>query len=268
MTSSVVRINTTAVKGTALSPSDRVVLGPAGVHANRRFHFVDARGAMVNGKRVGELVRIRSDYDADANVLSLTFPDGRRVRERVTSGGETLTTDFYGRPVPGTVVDGPWASAVSEFAGAALRLVHIAAGVTGADVHPVTIISQATMEHVRRHADGPEARWEDRFRMMFEIDGIEPYEEDTWAERAVAIGEAVVRVVGPVPRCVVTTHDPGTGVRSFDTLGALRRARGARTQELSTPTAHLPDGGKFLLGVYAVVEKSGAVWRGCAARLV
>lgn len=267
MSIQVVRINTTPVKGTALSQVERVTLGPAGVHANRRFHFIDARGAMINGKRAGELVRLRSDYDVEANRLSLTLPDGRRIEDRVRASGETATTDFYGRPVHGSVVEGPWADAVSEFAGLALRLVHISADITGTDVHPVTLISRATMDHVRRVADGPAERWEDRFRMLFELDGLEPYEEDRWIDRSVVIGDATVRVIGPVPRCVVTTHDPASGARSFDTLGALRRARGEREQALSTPTAHLPDGGRLLLGVYAVVESHGAVWRGCPAKM-
>lgn len=261
----IVRINTTPVKGTGLQQPGQVALGPAGVHENRRFHFIDARGTMINGKRAGGLVRLRSDYAAEADRLSIGFPDGRRVEDRVRSTGEAVTTDFYGRPVHGHVVDGPWGDAVSEFVGIALRLVHISSAITGTDVHPVTLISRATMEHVRSNANGPAQRWEDRFRMLFELDGLDPYEEDHWIDRSVAIDEAIVRVIGPVPRCVVTTHDPASGVRGFDTLGALRRARGEHQQALSTPTAHLPDGGKLLLGVYAVVEKPGAVRLGSEA---
>lgn len=265
MASSVVRINTTPVKGTALQQNERVTLVPdSGVVTNRRFHFIDTRNLLTNGKRTGDFCVIRSEYDEVANLLTLVFPDGRKARDTVRLRDEQVTTNFYGRPVTGAIVDGPWAAAVSEFVGIDLRLVHVTLPVTGADVHPVTLISRATMEHVRRASDGPIARWEDRFRMMFELDGLEAYQEDSWIERRVSIGGAVLRVVGPVPRCVVTTHDPGSGAHSFDTLGAMRAARGINTRELSTPTGHLPDGGKLLLGVYATVEKSGDVWRGCA----
>ncbi len=204
MSIKVVRINTTPVKGTALRQAEEVSVQAEGVHANRRFHFIDARGTMINGKRVGELVRIHSDYDADDERLALTFPDGRRIEERIRLSAETVTTDFYGRPVRGHVVEGPWAREVSGFAGLDLRLVHISAQVTGTDVHPVTLISRATMDHIRAGSDGPRERWEDRFRMLFELDGPAPYEEDGWIDRSVAIGDAVVRVIGPVPRCVVT----------------------------------------------------------------
>jgi len=263
----VVRINTTPIKGTALDRPEQVDLGSAGVQENRLFHFIDARGTMINGKRAGELVRLRSRYDAEANRLSIGFPDGRVIEHQVRITAETVTTDFYGRPVRGHVVDGPWSDAVSEFVGAALRLVRIAPGITGTDVHPVTLISRATMEHVRRIAGGPAERWEDRFRMLFELDGLEPYEEDAWIGRRVAIGEATLRVIGPVPRCVVTTHDPANGVHGFDTLGALRRARAAHRQALPTSNQRLPDTGKLLLGVYAMVEKPGRVSLGSTANL-
>lgn len=263
----VVRINTTPVKGTGLLQAGQVALETAGVHANRRFHFIDARGTMVNGKRAGKLVRLRTEYDADRNRLRMLFPDGRSIDERVRTSDEAVTTDFYGRPVHGNVVDGPWASAVSAFTGIDLRLVHISPETTGTDVHPVTLTSRATMEHVRSTAGGPAERWNDRFRMLFELDGLEPYEEDTWVDRSVEIGDAIVQVIGPVRRCVVTTHDPATGVRSFDTLDALRRARGERVRQLSAPTEHFPDGGPLLLGVYAVVERPGAVRKGSAVRV-
>ncbi len=265
MSSSIVRINTTPVKGTALQQPERVAIAPgSGVATNRRFHFIDERGQLTNGKRSGAFCTIRSEYDDEAKLLTLAFPDGTTVRDSVRWRGGQVTTDFYGRPVTGVLVDGPWASAVSQFVGIDLRLVQVDQPLSGTDVHPVTLISRATMEHVRQGAGGPGERWADRFRMLFELDGIDAYEEDAWIDRQLAIGDTVVRIVGPVPRCVVTTHDPATGVNNFNTLKAMQLARRVNTRQLSTPTAHLPDGGKLLLGVYATVEKAGEVWRGCS----
>ena len=51
-----------------------------------------------------------------------------------------------------------------------------------------------------------------RFRMLLEIDGCGPHEEDTWRDRLVRVGDAVLRMGKPVPRCAVTTQDPATGV--------------------------------------------------------
>jgi uncharacterized protein YcbX len=57
--------------------------------------------------------------------------------------------------------------------------------------------------------------------MLFEIDGVEPHEEDTWLGHRVTIGEAVIAPVGEVGRCAVTTRNPDTGVFDFDTLNVL-----------------------------------------------
>lgn len=261
---SVQRINTTAVKGTMIEECDEVQLGPDGVYGNRRFYFIDSKGKMVNGKRTGELTKIRSYYKRDVNELKLLLPDGEEVIGEAKNSGVTVTTDFYGRAVQGQVVNGPWADVVGTLVEHPLTLVRVVDGVTATDVHPVTLISSATMRYLRKQSGGPEVRWKDRFRMLFELDGLEEFEEDTWIGHRIGIGSAIVEIVGPIPRCVVTKRNPSTGTPDFDTLGALRLARGENMLKLDTPTAHLPDGGKLLLGVYGVVRDFGAVKKGSA----
>jgi uncharacterized protein YcbX len=63
----------------------------------------------------------------------------------------------------------------------------------------------------------------------------------------VRVGEAVVRVAGPVPRCAVTTQDPDSGVRTLDTLAGIKSYRGLR------------DGKKLDFGVYFDVVEPGRV---------
>lgn len=265
---SVQRINTTAVKGTMIEQRDQVELGADGVYGNRRFYFIDSKGMMVNGKRTGELTKIRSSYRRDVNELKLVFPSGEEVADEAKTKGECVTTDFYGRGVEGEIVNGPWADAVSTVVGHPLTLVRAVDGVTATDVHPVTLISSATMHYLREQSNGPEIRWKDRFRMLFELDGLREFEEDAWIGHQIAIGGAVVEIVGPIPRCVVTKRNPSTGTPDFDTLGALRRARGENMVKLDTPTAHLPDGGKLLLGVYGVVKRYGAVGKGAVVNVL
>ena len=90
--------------------------------------------------------------------------------------------------------------------------------------------------------------------MLFEIDGVEAHEEDTWLGSRVAIGEAVVVPLGDVGRCVVTTCDPDTAVSDFDTLKVLA---GYRRDGVTEP---LP------LGVYCDVAVPGRVRVGDAVR--
>lgn len=253
------RINVTPIKGTRITMAEKITLGSAGVRNNRRFFWVNRDGIMINGKRTDKLTTLIAMYRDEDESLDITFPDGRLISAVTTRSGEMVESNFYGRPVRGEFVEGPWAGAVSEYIGMDVRLVEVELGTTATDVHPITIISEATLDFIKNCSDAPELNWNDRFRMLFEIDGLDLYEEETWIGNRVALGNTVVEVVGPVPRCVVTSYDPIHGGRTFDTLRALRQARGVRKEELSTPTDHLPDGGAFLLGVYAVVIKGGVV---------
>jgi hypothetical protein len=83
--------------------------------------------------------------------------------------------------------------------------------------------------------------------MLLTLDGCEPHEEDTWEGRRFRVGSAVIRVGGPVPRCVVTTRDPDLGFRDFDSLREIKAYRGLR------------DGKEIDFGVYADVEEPGVV---------
>ncbi len=111
----------------------------------------------------------------------------------------------------------------------------------------VSVISAASIADLA-HTGGVESLDARRFRMLFEIDGVGPYAEDRWIGRDVRVGGAVVHLSGNIGRCVVTTCDPATGERDFDTLGVLARYR----REIAT-TEPLP------LGVVGDVVTTGRV---------
>src|SRR4029079_2208925 len=67
-----------------------------------------------------------------------------------------------------------------------------------------------------------------RFRMLINLEGAEPHEEDTWLGRRIGLGDAVLHVTKPDARCAITTHDPDTGARDFDTLRTIIGYRGLR----------------------------------------
>jgi uncharacterized protein YcbX len=253
------RLSTTPVKGTALHSPATVTVTSNEVVDNRRFHLVDARRRLFNGKQHGPLVRLTADLDVEDQRLSLRIPGRAAVEGRATELGEAVRTDFYGRGVDGHLVVGPWSAALSDFVGEEVHLVAVDRPGDAVDVHPVTLISTATLEHLRSVT--PDGRRLDhrRFRMLVEVDGCGVHEEDTWAGRAVRLGAATVRVVGPVPRCVVTNENPDSGVVDFGTLKAIVRYRGELAADLTTPVAHLPDNGAVIFGMYATVEQPGEV---------
>jgi uncharacterized protein len=227
VTGSVAWISIAPVKGLALLHPDEVELEANGVSANRRFHLVDGRNRLVNGKRFGRLVQVRSEYDAGADRLTLTFPDGSVVSDGITLGDEYMTV-FYGHPMPGRRVLGPFDEALSEWAGERLRMIRPgwpAGAVDRGRGGAVSLLTTGALERLGEAAGtgGPlDGR---RFRMLFGFDGFPAYAEDDWIGREVRVGEAVVIPRGHVGRCLITSQDPDTGVADVDTLEAIRRSR-------------------------------------------
>lgn len=219
-------ITVAPVKGLALQHPDAVELGHGGVLANRRFFLVTDDGRLLNGKAHGPLVQVAARASEDGSALELQFPDGALVGGEVALG-ERVVTDFFGRPVEGRAVRGPWAEALSVFAGRPVELIRVEGEVGGSDRGRrgcVSMVSVASLERLAREA-GVEAVDGRRFRMLVTVDGVEAHEEDTWLGREVAVGAAVVRPNGLTGRCAVTTHDPDSGVPTLDTLRLLRDYR-------------------------------------------
>lgn len=221
-------ISIAPVKGLALHQPREIELRSFGVAENRRFYLVDEDGRMVSGVRLGRLVRVAADYDEAEGLLSMRFPEGGTVSGTVDVGGR-ITTSFYGRPVEGSLVTGPWSGALSEWAGQPLRLVRSDEPGEGADRGPgggITIVSNASLDALARAAGSDERVDGRRFRMLLGVDGLDAHEEDGWLDRRVRVGEAVVVPRGNVGRCAVTTQNPETGVPDFDTLRLLKAYRG------------------------------------------
>jgi uncharacterized protein YcbX len=254
------RISIAPVKGLGLLHPDDVMLERHGVRENRRFHIIDADGRRYNQLRNGALVRIRPEYDADSERLTLRAPDGSVADGEVALGAE-VTTDFYGRPVVGNYVEGPWSEALSGWAGQPLRLVQSPPGLAvDRDRGHVSLISTASLVELGRKGEQGEPVDGRRFRMLFELDGCEPHEEDGWVKQGLRIGEAVVGIRGDVGRCAITTQNPETGTPDFDTLRTISTYRGFTEDEEGK--RHIP------FGVYGEVLQPGRVMIGDAVEVV
>lgn len=236
------------MKGLALLHPELVRMGPAGLPQDRLFYLVDATGRLFGGSRHGPIVRIVPEFDPADERLELRFPDDAVVAGDASALGEPIETDFYGRPVPGHLVEGPWSDAVSRFAGTPVRLARCDRPGDGADVHHVTIVSRESVEEVARQGEHDDELDPRRFRMNIEIRGCRPHEEDGWDGRLVRVGEAVIRLRGQVPRCVVTTQSPSTGRKDFETLKVIARYRPPIEGRRGIP-----------FGMYAEVEGPGDV---------
>jgi uncharacterized protein YcbX len=246
----IARINVTPVKSLALNHPPEVRVEKTGVAGDRLFYLVDGAGRLYAGTRFGPLQTVRPSYDAVGERLSMTFPDGRVIDGDAARFEESLITDFHGRPVRAHVVPGPWSEALSSFAGASLRLARCDLPGDGNDVYHLTLVSQASVDELARKG-GRNSRGKldaRRFRMTFELDECDAHEEDAWAGRRVRFGRATLRIYGQVPRCAVTTQDPATGLKDFDTLKVILTYRSRMGDREGIP-----------FGMYAEVERPGRV---------
>ncbi len=258
MTITVKRLSVTAVKGTRAREVPEVRLGPDGAEDDRRFYVIDERDRMVNGKQIGELQTMVADYDGQRDRLSLTLPDRRVVEDRVVTGRE-VQTRFFSRPRSALLVEGPFSAAVSEACGKPLRLVQADGNGVAVDrgrAGGATLIAAASLARIASEAgvSGIDAR---RFRMLFEVDGIDAHAEDAWVGHGAQLGEARIEWRGHVGRCLITSREPESGRINLPTLDVLRDYRG----DLPT-TEPLP------FGIYGAVVQPGVVRVGDAVSLL
>ena len=238
-------IYTAAVKSLALQERKTVSVAPAGIEEDRRFHLIDGGGRLLTQRQRPQLATVTSTYDPQADRLSLVFPGGHELSGTVLLG-EEVHTPIWGRQVPGRVVQGEWSAALSELCGGPVRLVKTEGAGQSFDEFPMSILSQASIDMLSRRTNGFKEFEARRFRPNFLLDGCSPHDEDFWLGGIVAVGPQLrLRIVAPDPRCAITTVDPDTGQRDFDTPRLLLTYR---------PSSRAP-----YFGVYGVVDTPGPV---------
>jgi len=215
------------VKSLRLAAVDWLDIGPTGPAGDRAFLVVDADNELVRTTRTPALLQVAPRWDAESGVLALRFPDGSEVAAAPELGEPAGTALYDGRIVGGRLVGGELAAALSEHLKRPVRLLARDPATRGADDFPVTLMSQASLAALAPALGGtvPDPR---RFRMTITIDGVGAWEEHGWGGQVLAVGDAVLRVTEPVPRCAVTTRDPERGRRDLPTLKALATLRGKR----------------------------------------
>jgi uncharacterized protein YcbX len=175
---------------------------------------------------VPRLLTVRAAVDNGH--LALHLPDGRVVGADVDLG-EQIETNFYGRPVAGRIVVGPWGDALSELTGKSIRVARTEREGDGVDRGPsagASLVSTGSLEALRAAAGTSRPVDGRRFRMTIGVEAAEPHLEDGWIGRRVRVGGALVLVHDKTGRCAMTTIHPERGVRDLDTLAAIAAYRG------------------------------------------
>lgn len=234
------------VKGMRHLALDAVDLDEQGAVGDRSYCLVDVDAARVL-RTVQHPVLIGVVARVDGDVLGLTLPTGASVLARAGRDGRTITCDYWGRAVELELTDGPHAALLSAWLG---RRVRLAAAPRGGVVFgdPLTVVGTASLRELARRTGHHElADQAARLRSTLVVETDTPFVEDSWVGRDVVVGEATVRIGGPVPRCAVVDHHPGTGVKDLRLLGAMVRER---------PTNRA---GEPVLGVYGTCTRPGRV---------
>ena len=220
----VARFNVAPVKSAQLHHPESITLTPSGAAGDRRFLFLDPEGHRFSGEAKAGLLGIAARFDAAADRLTLGFPDGSAVAGPAAASGAPLTVALYDHDVRVSLVDGPFAEAASAHIGRGVRLARMEDDERAGGLPPVSLISLASVADLAARGAVPSLDPR-RFRMLIELDGCEPYDEDGWSGCRLRIGEAEVRVAGPTYRCTLTTLHPDTGDFDFPALDVLATYR-------------------------------------------
>lgn len=247
-------------------------LGARGLAGDRAYALVDATDGKVssakNPRKWGKLFECRA-VSAGEGAVRITLADGTVVANGQPDCDAVLSRAL-GRAVRLSAT-APAKPALEEYWPDIDGLAHreavtdesIALGSpagTFFDFAPLHLVTTATLAHL--HGLYPQGRFDARrFRpnLVIEVPAGNGFVENDWIGRTLAIGDRVrLSVVGPCPRCVMTTlpqgdlpHDPGI-LRT-----AVRHNR-------------VEAGGQVfdaVVGVYAAALAGGAVRRGDPVRL-
>jgi uncharacterized protein len=212
---------------------ERARLGEVGVVGDRTHALLDlGSGKLASAKDPrawGQLLGFRATWEGDPGPdgeLEITFPDGSRVRSRAADVDDRLSA-AAGRPVrlcstppadagydyvwevdgiaPAEVVEGSRTGTTDDGAPVSTMPLGLMAPGTFQDVAPVTILTTAALAAMA--AQHPAGDWDPaRFRsnLLLAVDGSEVV-EDGWQGRRLAVGDVVLEVTSPSPRCVMTT---------------------------------------------------------------
>jgi uncharacterized protein YcbX len=152
---------------------------------------------------------------------------------------------------------------LSEFIGIRCSLVQMASNTTRladpryaarptdqtvfADGYAVLLTNAASLDNLNTHLVTPDAQPVPmtRFRPNIVVEGAAAWAEDTW--KTLRIGDVVFDVVKPCGRCIITTIDQETAIKSIEPLPTLKRYRRSS------------DGTKVLFGQNLTLPRAGIV---------
>jgi uncharacterized protein len=216
-------------------------LNPCGLEDDRRWLVVDPDGGFLTQRQIARMALVAVVRRAGGLVLSLPGHGARDVPVP-PADRRPVTVRIWHDSVPAVDAGDGAAAWLTAALGRPCRLVYLhdtdarpadpayapaGSRVGFADGFAVLVTTGASLAAL--NADLPEPVPMDRFRPNLVLEGVPAWTEDTW--RLIAVGQALLRIVKPCSRCVMTTIDQKTADspdprEPLRTLARTRRARG------------------------------------------
>lgn len=250
----VTRVGFTVLKGGRHVARPEIELALGGPVGDRAYCLLDpARDRVVRTVENPTMVQVVAAVDGAR--LSVSLPGGEQAEGVPESRGEVREVDYWGRRERVELMTGPWSEVLSRHLGYDVRLARVlrpAGVVYGA---PVSLVTTSSLERLGRELG--RAVEAERFRSTLVLDtgDLPPHAEDGWAGRELRVGEAVLRVRRPIPRCAVVDLDPASGARNAPVLRALAGYRRVDSEICFGVDADVTVAGRVRVGDRAVLGR-------------
>lgn len=241
-----------SLKGISL---ESAVVEHRGLQFDRRWMLVDEDRQFFTQREVPKMATVKVDVGAEGLIASM---NGSRLDVAAGSEtGETAYVTVWGSTVKGAFYDAAIDDWFSDALGLKCRLVSMPEStkrivspdcavrkfqdhVSFADGYPFLLIGQSSLDDLNTRLEEPVPM--NRFRPNFVVAGAGPFEEDTW--KRIRIGSTEFHLVKPCARCVLTTVDQVSGVKTGK-------------EPLATLSSYRNFDGKVLFGQNLIAETVG-----------
>ncbi|WP_347179143.1 MOSC domain-containing protein [Roseofilum casamattae] len=237
------------IKSCGAIPCQQVLITPKGLMLDREWMIVNDRGQFMSQRKYAQMAKIRVQLSSET--LTLNYENCEPFELPLTRNGEEREVTVW----QSNTIAIDLGDAVAQWLESALELNHPCRLVRQSPKYPRAVASEyaITPKDTVSFADGYpllltntaslaqlnqklQARYPTepnglqvpmaRFRPNVVIETNEPFIEDSWQE--ITIGEANFKPAKPCSRCIVTTTDQQTGVRSdfgepLKTLATFRK---------------------------------------------
>ena len=208
-----------------------------GLAFDRRWMLVDENGGFLTQRKFAQMALLQVQLQPDG--LLVTHKQNLLQPLLIPFTGQTgkeVTVTIWDDTCVAREVNGSITEWFTEALGMFARLVQMpqsthrpvdpnyaqaAEVVSFADAYPFLIIGQESLNNLNSKLEQPVPI--DRFRPNFVFSGGLPHDEDTW--ETFTIGETHFRAAKPCARCVLTTIDQQTGIKSTEPLKTMATYR-------------------------------------------